>query len=92
MSRITIKNLEYQVGRINQITGNPETAYTRIDGKLVANVGHYHLDEAYGGIKLVRMDNDRGGISLVSRDGYGTKRQLSTWMDAFIAGLEVNRD
>ncbi len=89
MSRITIKNLEYQVSRINQLTGSPETAYTKIDGKFKANIGHYHLDQAYGGVKLVRMDNECGGISLVSRNGYGTKRDLSVWMDAFITGLEL---
>lgn len=90
MYRVTIKNLEFQVLRINKLTGSPETAYTKVDGKLIANIGHYHLDQAYGGIKLVRMDNEGGGISMVSSDGFGTKRQLSVWMDAFIAGLEAN--
>lgn len=89
MYRVTIKNLEFQVLRINKLTGSPETAYTKVDGKLIANIGHYHLDQAYGGIKLVRMDNEGGGISMVSSDGFGTKRQLSVWMDAFIAGLEA---
>jgi hypothetical protein len=88
MSRVTIKQLEYQVGRINQLTGSPNAPYTVIDGKINANIDNYHLDEAYGGIKLVRMDNERGGISLISKEGYVTKGKLSVWLDAFIAGLE----
>lgn len=89
MSTVTIKNLEFQVARINKITGSPETAYTKIDGKLKANIGHYHLDQAYGGIKLVRMDNESGGISVITRRGYGTKKELYYQLDAIITGLQM---
>lgn len=89
MSRISIKDLEFQVARINKLTGSPQTAYTKHQGKLTSNVGHYHLDQSYGGVQLVRMDNQSGGIEVISRNGYGTKRVLSVWMDAFIAGLEA---
>jgi hypothetical protein len=92
MSRVTIKQLESQVSRINQLTGSPAEPYTRIEGKLTGNIGNYHLDQAYGGIKLVRMCNESGGISLVSREGYVNKGKLSTWMGAFIAGLELKGD
>ncbi len=89
MTRITIKNLEYQVERINQLTGSPLTAYTKIDGKLTANIGHYHLDQAYGGIKLIRMYNEGGGIEEITRNGFGTKKELYYQLDAIITGLQM---
>lgn len=89
MSRVTIKNLEFQVARINKLTDSPDTAYTKIDGKLIANVGHYHLDQAYSGIKLVRMYNEGGGIEEITRNGFGTKKELYYQLDAIITGLEM---
>jgi len=92
MSRVTIKNLEFLVERINKLTGSPLTPWERIDGKLQANIGNYHLDQAYGGIKLVRMDTLGGGISIVTRNGYGTKKELYYQLDAIITGLELRNN
>ena len=86
-NRITQKDLEYLVGVINATTNSPTTPYTNVYGKIGANIGNYHLDYAYGGVKLVQMVNDGGGIREISRDGFGTKRQLHSWLRAFIAGL-----
>ncbi len=96
-NRITQKDLEYLVKRINEITDSPQTPYTRNGKKgkreagFIANIGNYHLDYAYGGVKLVRMVNEGGGISDISRDGYGTKRELYNWMRAFLAGLGLGK-
>ncbi len=93
--RITQKDLEYQVKRINEKTNSPETPYTRNGKKgkreagFTANIGNYHLDYAYGGVKLVRMVSDGGGITMVSRSGFGTKRELYNWMSAFLAGIAI---
>lgn len=89
MERITQKDLEWQVKRINKATKSPTAPYTRTDGKTTGNIGNYHLDYAYGGVKLVRMVSDGGGIEEISRDGFGTKRQLYSWLQAFLAGLAV---
>lgn len=89
MQRVPMKNLEAQVDRINQLTGSPLEPYTYVDGKFLANIGNYHLDQAYGGIKLNRMFNVGGGICAISKNGFVTKRELSSWMDAYIAGLEA---
>ena len=89
MKRITQKDLEHQVESINATTESPTTSYTRdAVGKLAANIGNYHLDYAYGGVRLVRMVNG-GGITVVSSGGFGTKRELYNWMDAFRAGIAV---
>lgn len=91
MERITQKDLEYLVKRINEVTDSPLTSWSKTGiGKFNANIGNYHLDYAYGGVKLVRMVNPGGGITEISRDGFGTKRELFNWMRAFLAGLDVN--
>ncbi|KKN26099.1 hypothetical protein LCGC14_0878160 [marine sediment metagenome] len=86
MDRITQKDLERMVDSINKATESPETPYTRTNGKLTGNIGNYHLDYAYGGVKLVRMVSDGGGITVISTGGFGTKRALYHWLGAFLAG------
>lgn len=99
MERITQKNLEHLVDRINEVTGSPLDYCVRCSGlngtqinqPFKASVGHYHLDYAYGGVKLVRMVNEGGGISVISTDGYGTKRELYNWLQAFLAGIAISQ-
>lgn len=89
MTRITEKDLQKVVDRINRETGSPMTTYTKTaDGKHSANVGNYHLDGAYGGWKLVRMDNQSGGIRNVT-DGFVPKRELYDLMHAILTGMEL---
>ena len=90
MERITQKDLEYLVKRINEVTDSPLEYCTKPSDKnlpIVSNIGHYHLDYAYGGVKLVRMVNIHGGVTEISRGGFGTKRELYNWMQAFLAGM-----
>jgi len=87
--RISIKDLELQVKRINKLTNSPETPWRKEDGKMKANIGNFHLDEAYGGIKLVRMVTEGGGINIITRNGYGTKRELYLQLDAMINAFEL---
>ena len=64
-------------------------SYTRgEDGKSRANIGNYHLDYAYGSVKLVRMHNEMGGVSTPLYMGYETKRDAYNLIAAFIAGIE----
>jgi hypothetical protein len=88
MERIRQIDLDYLVNQINQATKSPAACYAKKDGNILkANIGNYHLDYAYGGVKLVRIVNEQGGIKEISRDGYGTKRQLYSWLKAFLAGI-----
>lgn len=94
MSRITKAQLESLVDSINQATGSPMHAYSKHGGggkpiKYKANVGNYHLDSAYGGHKLVRMDNESGGIRDVLSTGFVSKRELYQAMQSFLRGLEA---
>ncbi len=91
-NRVTQKDLEAIVLRINRITKSPETSYTKSKtGKYVSNIGNYHLNGAYGGWTLHRMDNEKGGIEDVLRCGYVSKRELQKLLFAFIAGLDVEQ-
>lgn len=96
MERITQKDLEYLVKRINEVTGSPKTPYTQTKKAVLGrnyqravikgNVGNYHLSYAYGGVQLVRMVNQSGGIETISRPCHVPKRELYNWMQAFLAG------
>lgn len=84
-NRITQKDLEWLVKIINNRAKSPQEPYNEARQ---ANIGNYHLDYAYGGVKLVRMCNEHGGIRTISSGGYGTKRELYNWMEAFLYGLD----
>ena len=88
MERITKQQLQRTVDRINKIAGQPEDPWTRgEDGKLRANIGNYHLDWAYGGVKLYQMETEGGGCSDILYTGYVSKRELYGQLHAFISGL-----
>lgn len=92
MDRITQKDLEYYVRRINEVTKSPAATCSKsLDGQYSWNIGNYHLDYAYGGVELVKTCNEHGGISTISIGGYGTKRELYNWMAAFLAGIELRK-
>ena len=93
MNRITQKDLEYLVKRINEITDSPDISWRRNgrSGKrsagFTANIGNFHLNYAYGGVQLVRMVNVAGGIETISRNCHVPKRELYYWMQAFLDGI-----
>ena len=86
--RITEKDLQAVVNRINRTMGTPLAPYTRDEsGKYTANVGNYHLSGAYGGWALHQMGNESGGIRDVLRGGHVPKRDLYNQMHAFLEGV-----
>ena len=90
--RITQKDLEYLVKRINELTGSPVEQHSKDEtGRYKSNPGNYHISGAYGGVALERICNEGGGVQRISTGGYGTKRQLYTWMIAYLAGMENNK-
>ena len=87
-NRITEKDLQYLVSRMNEITGQPAEQYTQDEaGKFRSNIGNYHLSFAYGGVTLHQMVNDGGGVTTPLGGGYFTKRELAVKLGAFIAGI-----
>ena len=89
MNRITMKCLEALIQRINRTAKTPLTYCEVNENKSIKkiNIGHYHLDSAYGGWKLVQTDNESGGIRTITH-GYISKKELYYQLLAFISGLE----
>ena len=89
MERITERDLEGMVTRLNGLTGHVNAAYTRgDDGKLRANVGSYTLSGAYGGWELQQITNEGGGVTCPIGMGHLPKRELYGKLHAFIIGIE----
>lgn len=85
MERITEGMLDRQIDRINDLTGNAKAPYSKVDGKLIPNVGNYHLSISLGSFKLEQMARGGGVHSIL----YGsTKRGLYDQVRAFIYGLQ----
>lgn len=87
--RITQKDLEAVVARLNTITNSPQEPYVKDSktGKLTAQIGNYHLSYAYGGVSLHRMANNGGGVTDVLNSGHISKKDLYSLMQAFIKGM-----
>jgi hypothetical protein len=87
--RITDKDLQAVVDRINRMTKSPMTPYVkRENGSYEAQIANYHLSHAYGGVCLHRMHNESGGVSSPLSCGHIPKRDLYERMHAFVKGLE----
>jgi len=87
--RVTQKDLEQKATLLNEITGSPLNQWTREDGKITANIGHYYITQTrFGGVNLVRNVNLDGGVSEVLSCGDMPKRELYQMLGAFIAGIE----
>lgn len=88
MERITQKDLEGLCNVINDAKGFEREPYNRSKPGCNPNPNVYHLDYAYGGVKLVQMMDKGTGVRDIF-SGYGTKRELYNEMRAYIKGMEV---
>jgi len=89
MQRITIKHLEAKLDYLNKLTGNDPKPYrTDEHGKLRANIGNFHLYQAYGGVNVHQMVNEGGGVRDIFHCGCITKRELAEKISAYTLGLE----
>ena len=88
-SRITGKDLQAVVQRLNRITNNP-TTYMDEDRNIL--VGHFHIDCAYGGNQLVQTVTTGGGVRNVLSSGFVPKRELYMLMQAYISGLDYSKE
>jgi hypothetical protein len=86
--RITVKDLESIIARINRETGSPAEPWTAdATGRLRANIGNFHLSRAYGGFALHRMVTDGGGVSEPLHTGHVPARELLTQLHAYLYGF-----
>jgi len=92
MDKITMRHLDGLIAILNRITNSPSTySNKRETGNFKANIGHYHLDQAYGGVRLARVVNENGGISSPISMPFGTKREAYLLIAAFIGGIEASK-
>ena len=89
MDRVTQKQLENLVQRLNRCAGTPETKYTKTASGYKANPNHYYIQGAYGGWKLEQVANEGGGAHDPIPMGFVSKRCCYELVDAFRRGMEV---
>ena len=85
------KTLEALVDRINEVLGMPEKPYSdkRVDGYLIANIGNYHINSAYGGYSIYRMSNEHGGVNDGAMRGRYSLGEMVRLCRAFLDGIEA---
>jgi hypothetical protein len=89
--RITVKDLENGIGRLNRLAGTPQTPYTKNKaGKFIANAGNYHLSGAYGGYMVQQMCNEGTGCTTPITADHVPKRECYETLHAFINGFEAS--
>lgn len=90
MERITNKDIEYYAKGINILTKSPLEAWERIDGKLVANKGHFYYREGSkingNTYNIERIATEGGGCSILL--SAWTKRELYEQVKAYYQGLD----
>ena len=89
MKRVTIKQIESQINYLNKITGNPEHPWKREGNHNKAQIGNYHLSQAYGGVCLHQIVNTGGGVRTPLSPGHVPRRDLYNQLTAFIRGIEL---
>lgn len=84
--RVTPAMLDRYVEQVNSLLGKPATGWTRTDTDFVANVGHYQLDRAYGGVGLVQLVSD--GVAETCIIQRTTSRGMLDCLQAMIYGIK----
>lgn len=83
--RITEKDLNIMVKRLNRLTGYGESPS-------YSTIGAYTLDHAYGGVSLHQYANESGAVHDVFRCGHIPKKDLYHRICAFINGIETTKE
>lgn len=89
MSRITRDDLQQCCNVLNTRYGYELEPHGKDkNGNYKPNPNVYHISGAYGGVALEQMMPKGSGVRRISPDGYGTKRQLYTFLRGMIAATE----
>ena len=85
--RTTIPQLEALTAELNKLLNRPLKPYIKENGKLTAQIGNFHLYQAYGSYGLHEMANEGGGVR--ETIALGTKKELYTALHKLIQGVEL---
>jgi hypothetical protein len=87
-TRITRRDLDGVIARLNAITGHPTEPYTKQpDGSYTPNAGTFLLSGAYGGWALHQMASEGTGERDVLYTGHVPARELYTAIHAYMRGI-----
>ena len=80
------QELEKMVNSINSLTESPKEPYSKDEnGEFQPNTGNYHLDFAYGGVRLCRMCEGGGSTDISYRRC--TKKEMELYLSGFLSAL-----
>jgi hypothetical protein len=85
--RIKLAQIELLIAELNKQLERPSKPYMKENGKLTAQIGNFHLYQAYGAFGLHEMATDGGGIR--ETISLGTKKELYTALHKLIQGVEL---
>ena len=88
--RITKAQIEAVIEWLNKELKRPLKPYENIDGKLTAQIGNFHLYQAYGAYGLHEMRSEGGGIRQTI--GLGTKKELFDSIHRLLDGIRLERE
>ena len=86
MNRISNKDVEFELERLNKLTDNPTQTWE--NGK--HTIGNIHTIGQYGYTTIMQTVNDGGGCTNLA-SGL-TKREAYQWLRAAIAGIHLKED
>jgi|TARA_R110000823_G_scaffold273567_1_gene392616 hypothetical protein len=85
-----IKDIENAIDHLNNELSTPANPWSQVEGGQKANVGNFHLSQAYGGYSLHQMSNTSGASHDVFRCSYIPKRELHGMIQAMITGIDAS--
>ena len=85
--RTTLAQLELLITELNKQLDRPLKPYIKENGKLTAQIGNFHLYQAYGAYGLHEIVNEAGGIRQTI--DLGTKKELYAALHKLIQGVEL---
>jgi len=85
--RTTLTQINLLIDELNKQLDRPLKPYIKKDGKLTAQIGNFHIYQAYGAYGLHEMVTDGGGIRQTV--DLGTKKELYTALHKLIQGVEL---
>jgi hypothetical protein len=96
--RVTKKQLQLKVARLNKYLGRNQAQWTRdASGHLVANVGSLLIDADSPGdgvtrYRLAEMFNETGGINLLQSRPCLSASEFDTYLDGVETGILLQRE
>jgi len=85
--RTTLTQINLLIDELNKQLNRPLKRYIKVNGKLTAQIGNFHLYQAYGAYGLHEMVTDGGGVRQTV--DLGTKKELYTALHKLIQGVEL---